>query len=412
MKALDLFAGARGWSLGARLAGIEDDGVEIMPAANATAKAAGFSVVHDDVWTMPLHWLDAYDGQITSPPCQTFSKAGGGSGRKNLDKVLALIPMVEFCDLPALRRAGEATGDDRTALVLTPLWYALHAPARTRWLAWEQVPSVLPVWEACAVVLRAEGWHVWTGYLHSEQYGVPQTRKRAFLIASKDHPVGPPTPTHSAYHQRDPLRMDLGVRPWVSMAEALGWPALDCPVYVNGTGANAARRPASRPAPTVLFGKRVNKVTWECTCAMDLTATNPRPNGAHRTPCKPAPTMAFGHETPRWNPRETTPDGLERFAQQSANLPDYGWPDRRPATVVAGRDLVGAPGATANRFNGSTKSRNDGVRVSIEEAGVLQSFPWDHPWQGKKSDQFLQAGNAVPPLMARAVLEEAAYGIL
>jgi DNA (cytosine-5)-methyltransferase 1 len=206
--------------------------------------------------------------------------------------------------------------------------------------------------------------------------------------------------------------MDPGVRPWVSMAEALGWPKLDCPVYVNGTGANAARRAANTPAPTVMFGQRVNKVTWECTCALDLTATNPRPNAAHRTPCQPAPTMAFGHETPRWNPRETTPDGLERFAQQSANIPDYSWPDNRPATVVAGRDLVGAPGATANRFNGSTKSRNDGVRVSIQEAGVLQSFPWDHPWQGKKSDQFLQAGNAVPPLMARAVLEEAAYGII
>lgn len=31
---------------------------------------------------------------------------------------------------------------------------------------------------------------------------------------------------------------------------------------VNGTGANAARRPVSAPAPTIHFGARLNKVTW------------------------------------------------------------------------------------------------------------------------------------------------------
>lgn len=31
---------------------------------------------------------------------------------------------------------------------------------------------------------------------------------------------------------------------------------------VNGTGANAARRPISSPAPTIHFGSRLNSVTW------------------------------------------------------------------------------------------------------------------------------------------------------
>jgi hypothetical protein len=31
---------------------------------------------------------------------------------------------------------------------------------------------------------------------------------------------------------------------------------------VNGTGANAARRPITAPAPTVMFGARLNKVVW------------------------------------------------------------------------------------------------------------------------------------------------------
>ena len=61
--------------------------------------------------------------------------------------------------------------------------------------------------------------------------------------------------------------------------------------------------------------------------------------------------------------------------------------------------------ANGNRFNGSKKSRNDGVRVTVEEAGILQSFPADYPWQGSESVKFQQAGNAVPCLMAAALVE-------
>lgn len=343
--ALDLFSGARGWSVGAHQLGIVDHGVEIMKEARLTSAAAGFVTIHDDVWSLPADRLPHYDGLIASPPCQTFSAAGKGSGRKALDQVLRLVPHVPNWSRSRLRKVGgRATGDDRTALVLSPLWYALNMPG-IRWIAFEQVPTVLPVWEACADVLKAHGWNTWTGTLQAEQYGVPQTRKRAFLIASRNHEVGAPEPTHSRYYSRDPGRLDLGVLKWVSMAEALGWGL------------------AARPSPTVTGG---------------------------------------GTET----------GGAEPIAKLARYTGRPDWTDRPAAVVAAGITGEGRPRSLAgDRGRRVVKGTAYWLNDVNDYPGPTPAIEGETPaWIGTNGKQFLQAGNAVPPLLAAAVLEVAMYG--
>lgn len=48
----------------------------------------------------------------------------------------------------------------------------------------------------------------------------------------------------------------------------------------------------------------------------------------------------------------------------------------------------------------------ESVNITVEEAAVLQSYPPDFTFIGNKGSQGLQVGNAVPPLLAQAILEE------
>ena len=95
-----------------------------------------------------------------------------------------------------------------------------------------------------------------------------------------------------------------------------------------------------------------------------------------------------------------------------------GWVWERPSTTLMGDSRVWPPG---HKINQSDRDRlgddeaaarygdragTDAIRLTVEQALVLQSFPADYPVQGTKTAKFRQVGNAVPPGLALRILEQ------
>jgi hypothetical protein len=70
------------------------------------------------------------------------------------------------------------------------------------------------------------------------------------------------------------------------------------------------------------------------------------------------------------------------------------WEYERPSTTVCGDPRLSGPRNDPN-VSGSQYGKN-ARKITVAEAGVLQGFPADYPWQGTRTSQFRQAGNAVP----------------
>ncbi|KIZ16886.1 hypothetical protein SNA_18065 [Streptomyces natalensis ATCC 27448] len=379
---VDGFAGPGGWSEGLRMLGLADIGLEWDEAACKTRKNAGHMTVRIDIATFVVARIIGKTwGLIMSPPCTKFSTAGNGVGRKFISVLADGIRRMmrgEDCrqelrdqiypEALAIREAAnQARKPDKqwphakveaaamedtiaTVLVVEParFLYALICQRPhdlgepLEWVAFEQVPSVLPLWEVYAGELERLGWSVWTGKVNAANHGVPQTRTRAVLIASSLRKITGPTVTHSQTRQEVDLFGD-SLPVWVTMADALGWGATDRDQRPDGSRQTAD--PAAVPAPSL--------------------------------------TAKSGGQ----------------------------WVLKRPATTVCATNRLSPPGHRDRSSGGESQFAGpDTVRITVQEASILQSFPADYPWQGTKTKQFEQVGNAVPPLLA-AHLVSAATGI-
>lgn len=216
----DLFAGPGGMDVAARALGVKSFGIEWDEDAYATRVAARLATIFGDVTQYGPADLPESDTLAGGPPCQGFSVAGRGEGRKRLDLIHRRIKLM------AARQAVPADGlDERSALVLEPLRWILQAkdmgrPYRA--VVLEQVQQARHVWKAYAEVLHAEGYAVAHGVLNAEQYGVPQTRRRAVLVARRDGDVALPAPRCRRYQPGVFVHDgDQSLAPYVTMGGAL-----------------------------------------------------------------------------------------------------------------------------------------------------------------------------------------------
>lgn len=215
-RVVEGFAGPGGWSQALRDLELEAEGYEVDPGACETARAAGHKRELADVSGVDLAGMRAW-GLIMSPPCPSFSGAGLKLGRRDLPRIGAHIAHVaalgRWVDYPR-----DGWSDPRSPLVLEPLRWAMAL--EPEWIALEQVPEVLEVWRVLGWALeQVGGYKVAAGVVSAEQYGVPQTRRRALLTARRGAPASLPRPTHAAFGA-DPSPVPRTV----SMADALpGW---------------------------------------------------------------------------------------------------------------------------------------------------------------------------------------------
>lgn len=515
---VDIFAGPGGWSEGLRTLGLAEIGIEWDDAACRTAMAAGHTRVRADVSRFPLDLLMtvAVLVLICSPPCTTFSAAGKGAGRRVLAELAEAIrdalagqPRIAYHRRrvarvlkaaarthPAQSRWSRARRSawawDQAAnamLVVEPARFI--AACHPENVAMEQVPQVEPLFEVYAHGMRALGYDVKVKKLHAEQYGVPQTRTRVILAASRTGPARLPQPTHTRYRKGEPRVDDgalFGLLPCVSMAEALDWGATERPVPTvtagggatggaepiarggrasleserdrgawvvdrrtnsrgaRGTTVPSAPVPVDRPSPTLTSNTgtqwvlRANSLPNATERALDEPA--PTVTGAHdsnerrfvlrnnntdhaaeRDTDEPAPTLFFSARVNAvtWEERPApTVVGTRRSDAGivvGRQLPEGegrnvgGWGYERPSTAVCADSRGAPPGwrggrAQYERGEDPPNQFDNGVRVTLAEASVLQGFRPDYPWQGSRSKQFEQVGNAVPPPLACAVVGE------
>lgn len=318
MKGIDLFSGAGGLTLGLKKAGVETVcAVEKKKDATETFQR---HTPEADIRCGDIRSMDfkEFRGKIElvygGPPCQPFSTGGLRKGAADnrdmipefLRAVLAIQPRVVLMEnVPGLAvksRVGYLKS------VLGAFWEMGYRPN-------------------CSVMFAAH-------------YGVPQKRRRLFIVAIRDRSFWFPRTSHGPYADKSVIPSST-----ILSHEPIGEPP-DCPVVY-------AKYPDLRKSP---YAGHIYNGGGR---PIDLTQ-----------PCYTILASAGGYKT-HWIDTE----GI---------VPKY------HAHLVAG----------GNPWEGEVPGAR---RITVEESALIQTFPEDLVFAGSRSSQYTQIGDAVPPVLAEAL---------
>ena len=390
MNAVDLFAGAGGWSQGWR----EATDCEPMVAVNHCAHAVrlhrlnhpGTEHFLEDVWSVDpaaaaagrrVDWLHG------SPDCTHFSRAKGGKPREQKIRGLAWVLVDWAKSLRPRFLSLENVAEFET-------WGPLNddgQPAKAR--AGETFGEFVA---ALAGLGYAVDWRV----LCAADFGAPTIRRRLFLVARRDgQPIRWPEPTHGEGRPR----------PWRTAAECIDW-SIPCPSIFGRKKPLAeatCRRIAAGIVRFVLSAKPFLAVPGNRLVAAFIAQHYGGQVG--KSLRSPLPTITATDHHSLVEVR-TGGDG-KRFASFLTSYYSEGGTSsslRRPMPAVVTHDRHGLVRVTLD--DGAQLEFGDiGMRMlQPRELARAQGFPDSYRLEGTKREQTARIGNSVVPQLAAAIV--------
>ncbi len=324
-RVVSLYSGAGGMDIGFEAAGFETIWAnDFDPVAVETfnANIPGDRAIAGDIARVErlLPPPSAVDVVIGGPPCQGFSVAGHMRPDDPRSKhVWNFLRIVEW-----LQPSGFVM-ENVAALAVNRRWARVIAQLERK--------------------ARAMGYRARTFVLDASNHGVPQSRKRMFLVGVRGaEPLGPEETTRDS---PPTVAQQLAELP------PYGQPGNDLLCTARIT---PAKRPVLRRSPyagLLLNGKgRV----------LDL-----------HSPALTLPASMGGNRTPIID-QEWLEGGDDWISDYCARL----WQGEAPVREIPDRMR----------------------RLTVQEAAALQTFPLGFSFAGRQSAQFRQIGNAVPPMLA------------
>ncbi len=370
---IDLFSGAGGMSLGLEMAGFNiKAAIESVPRAAQTHEQnfRGSRMISSDIKKLSAKQFSeavgVAPGQIDllagGPPCQTFSTIGRAKIR-------------------SIKSELDEKADPRNYLFSEFFDYVSYFQPSV--FIMENVPTIRSKYKGqlfsrILELIDKLDYQIDVSTLNAAEFGVPQTRKRLFIVGTKkglNFTFPKATHWNSELRNVEEIGCD-GLEPYTTVSDAIG----DLPKIFDGCREHRLPYGTNAMSNYQELLRSQNGLVGNNTCRM----SNDRAKAIFRHMKQGDKYMDLDPEV-----RQILPFREDIFHDRLKRLRC----DKPSWTVLA---HIGMDGYM---YIHPTETRT----LSVREAARIQSFNDEFEFIGNMREQYVQVGNAVPPLLAKAL---------